>query len=639
MCMLIFTQKTYAYTYSNNRSEHISYHSAYFNGQALDGQDGQEYYMNNGGNVDNAWMSGLTIWLSGDYQGDVIYNLHCHDKGWTHNYTSGNHATWDDGTNGPWYGFPWVEALTAKMTGDVGNYYYMHYVGRTCPITIDYLKTSYNNNLSSTDMQNWSNGMPLWYQYFSPGTVGDNNVSTPNGNGSNWVGTHGYSLPLTGLGMWIVKYPVTLNINPNGGNVEGNTNTYAITGLTADGTVNVSTPTRQGYEFTGWSISYNTYPDAQSSNTTNYQRPSSDVSPNLNGNSIYLGNAKDIAITANWRLSNFNLKFEKNLLPFANASDLSGWVDSKVVTYGQTYGSLPQPSLSGASSARFDGWFTAPVGGSQIVSTTIYNQMNDSTLYAHWSDITPPTIDNQSQYGWYSPTYTLTFNTNDVGGSGLSVFELHDGGSKSGTLLANGGINGVNGSLTYNFSVEDAHQYTLLSRDNSGNETVHTFLLKLQHIQFQASISKISGDTEFSNNAWFSNTQNTYNNIGNCFGFKVNPVTAPLQFTQYGNMTAYLFANIDFGYVDSVTYKMDARLNALGVQNVTHNLDNTKNANTDSLKFTIPSGIDWGETYWITISILRNGEYQEQKVSFQPVSLDLSKIHSSIVYQNGMRGH
>ena len=56
----------------------------------------------------------------------------------------------------------------------------------------------------------------------------------------------------------LVKYNNALNINPNGGNHEGHTSTYQLSNKVCQGTTTVSDPTREGYEFTGWTVSNGT---------------------------------------------------------------------------------------------------------------------------------------------------------------------------------------------------------------------------------------------------------------------------------------------------------------------------------------------------------------------------------------------
>ena len=54
---------------------------------------------------------------------------------------------------------------------------------------------------------------------------------------------------------------------------------------------------------------------------------------------------------------------------------------SKQVQYYSTFGELSIPERTGY---RFLGWFTEPNGGTQVGASTVFNQMNDITVYAHW---------------------------------------------------------------------------------------------------------------------------------------------------------------------------------------------------------------------------------------------------------------
>ncbi|MBR6039548.1 MAG: InlB B-repeat-containing protein, partial [Clostridia bacterium] len=54
---------------------------------------------------------------------------------------------------------------------------------------------------------------------------------------------------------------------------------------------------------------------------------------------------------------------------------------SKSVTFGGTYGTLPTPTLTNYT---FDGWYTAPNGGSKVTSSTTVTTASDHRLYAHW---------------------------------------------------------------------------------------------------------------------------------------------------------------------------------------------------------------------------------------------------------------
>lgn len=55
---------------------------------------------------------------------------------------------------------------------------------------------------------------------------------------------------------------------------------------------------------------------------------------------------------------------------------------TSIVTYGDTYGELPDATRQGYT---FAGWFTSASGGAQIQNTTLVTITADQTLYAHWT--------------------------------------------------------------------------------------------------------------------------------------------------------------------------------------------------------------------------------------------------------------
>ena len=57
-------------------------------------------------------------------------------------------------------------------------------------------------------------------------------------------------------------------------------------------------------------------------------------------------------------------------------------VHSKTVNYNGQYGTLETPTKTGYD---FNGWYTAPTGGTQVTSTATYTTSGDQTLYAQWS--------------------------------------------------------------------------------------------------------------------------------------------------------------------------------------------------------------------------------------------------------------
>ena len=64
--------------------------------------------------------------------------------------------------------------------------------------------------------------------------------------------------------------------------------------------------------------------------------------------------------------------------------DAQGGTCSTVVVYTSLSGKLEstpeQPVMSGYT---FDGWYTEPVGGSKVSTSTVFT--SDATIYAHWT--------------------------------------------------------------------------------------------------------------------------------------------------------------------------------------------------------------------------------------------------------------
>ena len=98
--------------------------------------------------------------------------------------------------------------------------------------------------------------------------------------------------------------------------------------------------------------------------------------------------------------------------------------------YGEAYGSLYTPTRD---DAEFIGWFTEPVGGTQITSSTVNYNVTASVLYAHWKEREPEYLCGlyagitaeklESDYlNFENVTYTYEFvNDSEVLGSGTRV--------------------------------------------------------------------------------------------------------------------------------------------------------------------------------------------------------------------------
>ena len=180
----------------------------------------------------------------------------------------------------------------------------------------------------------------------------------------------------------------TINYNTNGGN---NISSGSYTVDDSSQTITLTTPTRSGYTFTGYTITTNTSGSSSSiSNKTALTIPA-----NAYGN---------ITLRANWQVSSLTVTF--------NANGGSVGTSSKTVTYGSTYGTLPTPTRSGYS---FQGWYTSTSGGSVVTSNTVVTSTTNHTLYARWIAIT-----------YYTYNKNVNGSTSSASVPGHSLFDLGD---------------------------------------------------------------------------------------------------------------------------------------------------------------------------------------------------------------------
>ena len=99
-----------------------------------------------------------------------------------------------------------------------------------------------------------------------------------------------------------------------------------------------------------------------------------------------------------------NFREQKNV--YAIGMDAQGGICSTVVTYTNLSGKLEstpeQPTMTGYT---FDGWYTEPVGGSKVTTSTVFT--SDATIYAHWtakvgtSTVPQPTTQPAAQWQKY----------------------------------------------------------------------------------------------------------------------------------------------------------------------------------------------------------------------------------------------
>ena len=132
-------------------------------------------------------------------------------------------------------------------------------------------------------------------------------------------------------------------------------------------------PTRYGYIFSGW----------YTAKTGGTAITNTEVFNRTSNQTLYAQWIPDPSV-----IKMYTIKLD------ANGGKVSP--ASVEVASGETYlSSLPKPTRSGY---KFDGWYTAKSGGTQITSTT--KATKNQTIYAHWTSTAT------------SSTYTITLNAN-----------------------------------------------------------------------------------------------------------------------------------------------------------------------------------------------------------------------------------
>ncbi|MDR1583387.1 MAG: InlB B-repeat-containing protein [Prevotellaceae bacterium] len=105
----------------------------------------------------------------------------------------------------------------------------------------------------------------------------------------------------------------------------------------------------------------------------------------VDGSGIAYNNATTYSATINttlyaqWKANTYTIGFEVNYLGSVGKPENP---ESQSVTYGNTIGTLPEPTRTGYT---FNGWNTAENGSeSRYTETTVYNIIGNITLYAQW---------------------------------------------------------------------------------------------------------------------------------------------------------------------------------------------------------------------------------------------------------------
>nr|MCR5635912.1 InlB B-repeat-containing protein [Clostridiales bacterium] len=214
---------------------------------------------------------------------------------------------------------------------------------------------------------------------------------------------------------------ITYNIQfvPNGGTMSGSTNVTDTFGSTNGYNIALSDyiPTRAGYTFIGWKLSYASGSTENFSTSTSVSSGASTAHYGVYGNSNRTGitrdsllvpttgqntvmslrnlciNNNDTAIlTAQWTANTYTVTLDKR--------SGTGGTGSVTATYGSAMPVATMPTRTGYT---FGGYYDATNGGGTQyytaagASARTWNKTSDTTLYAYWTpNIYQVTLDNQS---------------------------------------------------------------------------------------------------------------------------------------------------------------------------------------------------------------------------------------------------
>lgn len=133
-------------------------------------------------------------------------------------------------------------------------------------------------------------------------------------------------------------------------------------------------PTLAGHRFLGW---YTSLDDTAQTGTK------------IENNTVF-NFTENITLYARWEKMTYNVKFEseKGILDASDALQGGSYNTSThilQVTYGEQYGYLPKATRGGY---KFLGWYTDKISGNKVEPSTIYNNTDSITLYAHWQEAT-----------------------------------------------------------------------------------------------------------------------------------------------------------------------------------------------------------------------------------------------------------
>ena len=143
--------------------------------------------------------------------------------------------------------------------------------------------------------------------------------------------------------------------------------------------------------------------------------------------------------------STFKTKIYISDLTISTANANSVIAPNYSITYGTTYGSLPEVVRTGYT---FNGWYTQASGGTKITSTTAFNSYTTTRVYAQWTANALIFNDATLTAATYGSSYTSSAITAATNGTGDYKYEIVSGAPTG--LSLNSGTRVFSGTITGN---------------------------------------------------------------------------------------------------------------------------------------------------------------------------------------------
>ena len=175
---------------------------------------------------------------------------------------------------------------------------------------------------------------------------------------------------LTLFARWnSISYNIT--IEPDGGTIGSHDNTYK-TGTSQ--TKTIPNPTKNGYTFTGWTVSW----------TDSSNHASDSLKPTINGTSTSLSIPTDcygnITLTANWKVVDYTITYNLN-----SGSWKSGFKPTTKYTIESATITLPTASNIEKVGYTFAGWFEDSSFSGSAIKNILAGSTGNKTYYARWT--------------------------------------------------------------------------------------------------------------------------------------------------------------------------------------------------------------------------------------------------------------